>query len=87
MLRLKDSVMKTMVDNEIVLLDKASGMYYGLNETASRMLELALEHRRRDEILLIIQEEFDADRPTIESDFDALLENLINKGLALESEE
>ena len=74
MLRLKDSVMKTMVDNEIVLLDKASGMYYGLNETASRMLELALEHRRRDEILLIIQEEFDADRPTIESDFDALLE-------------
>jgi len=87
MLRLKDSVMKTMVDNEIVLLDKASGMYYGLNETASRMLELALEHRRRDEILLIIQEEFDVDMPTIESDFDALLENLINKGLALESEE
>ena len=87
MLRLKDSVMKTMVDNEIVLLDKASGMYYGLNETASRMLELALEHRRRDEILLIIQEEFDVDMPTIESDFDALVENLINKGLALESEE
>jgi len=87
MLRLKDSVMKTMVDNEIVLLDKATGMYYGLNETASRMLELALEHRKRDEILSIIQEEFDVDMPTIESDFDALLENLINKGLALESEE
>jgi hypothetical protein len=62
-------------------------MYYGLNETASRMLELALEHRKRDEILSIIQEEFDVDMPTIESDFDALLENLINKGLALESEE
>ena len=87
MLRLKDSVMKTMVDNEIVLLDKATGMYYGLNETASRMLELALEQRKRDEIFLIIQEEFDVDMPTIESDFDALLENLINKGLALESEE
>ncbi len=87
MLRLKDSVMKTTVDNEIVLLDKATGMYYGLNETASRMLELALEHRKRDEILSIIQEEFDVDMPTIESDFDALLENLINKGLALESEE
>jgi len=79
--------MKTTVDNEIVLLDKATGMYYGLNETASRMLELALEHRKRDEILSIIQEEFDVDMPTIESDFDALLENLINKGLALESEE
>ncbi|MEN6599467.1 MAG: PqqD family protein [Rectinema sp.] len=87
MLRLKDSVMKTMVDNEIVLLDKATGMYYGLNETASRMLELALEQRKRDEIFLIIQEEFDVDMPTIESDFDALVENLINKGLALESEE
>ena len=87
MLRLKDSVMKTMVDNEIVLLDKATGMYYGLNETASRMLEVTLEHRKRDEILSIIQEEFDVDMPTIESDFDALLENLINKGLALESEE
>lgn len=87
MLRLKDSVMKTMVDNEIVLLDKATGMYYGLNETASRMLELTLEHRKRDEIFSIIQEEFDVDMPTIESDFDALLENLINKGLALESEE
>jgi len=87
MLRLKDSVMKTTVDNEIVLLDKATGMYYGLNETASRMLELALEHRKRDEILSIIQEEFDVDMPTIESDFDALVENLINKGLALESEE
>jgi len=87
MLRLKDSVMKTTVDNEIVLLDKATGMYYGLNETASRMLELALEHRKRDEILSIIQEEFDVDMPTIEHDFDALLENLINKGLALESEE
>jgi hypothetical protein len=79
--------MKTTVDNEIVLLDKATGMYYGLNETASRMLELALEHRKRDEILSIIQEEFDVDMPTIEHDFDALLENLINKGLALESEE
>ena len=87
MLRLKDSVMKTMVDNEIVLLDKATGMYYGLNETASRMFELTLEHRKRDEILSIIQEEFDVDMPTIESDFDALVENLINKGLALESEE
>ena len=87
MLRLKDSVMKTMVDNEIVLLDKATGMYYGLNETASRVLELTLEHRKRDEIFSIIQEEFDVDMPTIESDFDALVENLINKGLALESEE
>ena len=87
MLRLKDSVMKTTVDNEIVLLDKATGMYYGLNETASRMLELTLEHRKRDEIFSIIQEEFDVDMPTIEHDFDALLENLINKGLALESEE
>ena len=87
MLHLKATVMKTVVDNEIVLLDKESGVYYGLNETASRMLELALANTPQETAVQTLQDEFNADALTIQKDFGALKKDLIEKGLAFDSQE
>jgi hypothetical protein len=40
MLKLSENIVISSVDSELVLLDSVSGKYFGLNTTASRIMEL-----------------------------------------------
>ena len=86
MVRLNDSVMKTDVDGEIVLLDSASGHYFGLNVVGSRMLDLAITLDGREIVVHRLLDEFDASEETLSRDYDALISDLVTKGLIVKDE-
>jgi hypothetical protein len=64
-----------------VLLDGERGLYYTLNEVASRTWELLVAGEPVIEILRCLGDEFDASDETLQADLDALLKRLLDTKL------
>lgn len=71
-----------VIDDEAVLLDRASGLYFGLDETATAIWSLLAAGHTPDEITTHIVEEFDgADPETVAADVARFLDELAGLGL------
>ena len=81
MIRLSDSVMKSGIDGEIVLLDGSVGVYFSLNTTGARMLELVLQETDRKATIVTLLAEFEAEEATIRKDLAQLLDELRSRKL------
>ncbi|MFA5809970.1 MAG: PqqD family protein [Thermoleophilia bacterium] len=86
MIKLNNDVRKCLIDGEMVLLDSRGGSYFGLNEVGTRMLELALQARNREEAVDILLDEFEVDEATALKDWDDLFAALTSKGLIIADE-
>jgi 3',5'-cyclic AMP phosphodiesterase CpdA len=64
-----------------VLLDAERGVYYTLNEVASRTWELLVAGEPVIEVLRYLGDEFDASDETLQADLSALLERLLDMKL------
>ena len=71
------------VGDETVLLNLASGQYFGLNTVGTRIWQLLTQGHNRSQICQIIATEFSAPMTDIERDTDALLTALLDNGLIL----
>jgi hypothetical protein len=80
-LKASDEVVFRELDGEAVLLHLASGMYFGLDGTGTRMWQLIEQHGRLTAVLAALCEEFDAPREAIERDLLSLASELSEKGL------
>lgn len=69
------------LDGEMVLLNVKTGIYFGLNETGTRMWMLLMELKEPARVVKALEQEYAASRPQLENDLGALLEELRNKGL------
>lgn len=79
---ISDEVVAREVGGEMVLLDLASGQYFGLDPVGARIWELLSERPQSvAELADIIEAEFDAPRATIEGDILALAQQLREKEL------
>ena len=67
--------------SETVVLNLATGKYYGLNPTAGRMLEVLEKHASIDETAVMVAEEFDRPLEEIRVDLAELCDNLLEQGL------
>ncbi len=67
--------------SEAVLLDPTSGTYFGLNEVAARILDLAQETITIDSIVDRLLDEFDVDRNRLFGDVTAFVGDLERRGL------
>jgi len=67
--------------NELLILQTASGRYYGLNELGSRAWSLLEKPRRLGEIRDALLGEYDVDRETCTRDLVGLFEKLAEKQL------
>ncbi len=67
--------------DEAVLLDPQSGNYFGLNDVATRILELAGERTTVARIVDQMMGEFEVERPQLESDVIAFVRELKQNGL------
>lgn len=67
--------------SEAVLLDPSSGSYYGLNEVAARILDLAREETTIDQIVDRLLDEFDVERQRLAADVVTFVEDLEARGL------
>jgi hypothetical protein len=73
------------LDGEAVILDLASGTYFGLNAVGTRVWRMIEDGRNAAEVVDAIAAEYDADRATIARDVNRLLDELRVRNLIVES--
>ena len=76
-----DSLAVADLGDEAVILDPASGKYFGLNEVAARVLELAAERTTVGAIVDQLLGEFEVGQDRLTADVVAFLGDLERRGL------
>ena len=74
-------VLSESLNDETVVLDMSSGVYFGLSPVASRFWKLLSEGRSREAIEGTLLEEFEVEPEVLRNDLDSLLADLEGKKL------
>ena len=74
-------VMARQVGDETVILNLASGTYFGLDPVGSRVWQLIAENRTLAQVCDLMMAEYDVARETIEADILGIMDNLSTQGL------
>lgn len=74
-------VLSRVLDGEAVLLHLGSGLYFGMNDVASRAWERIVGGATFGEVLATVVAEFDIDEATARADLDAFVAALLDKKL------
>ncbi len=82
-----DDVVVRDLDGETVLLNLASGIYFGLDAVGTRVWRLIDEHGTLARVLAALREEFDAPADVLERDVLRLASELAAKGLVVARDE
>jgi hypothetical protein len=82
-LRVSDDVVFRELDGEAVILNLASGIYFGLDRVGTRIWQLIDEHRQLDAVLTRLSGEYDAPAEELERDLLRLASELMEKGLVV----
>lgn len=82
-LRISSQALARQVGEELVLLDLASGTYFGLNPVGSRIWALLDQVVSIDEICQRLEAEYDVTPEILRDDVESLLMQLLEKGLVL----
>lgn len=80
-LRASDDVAARALDGEAVLLDLASGTYFGLNEVGARVWELVEAGTTVGALRTTLLAEFDVEEGVLATDLARLLADLEQRGL------
>ena len=80
-LSIPQEVMSRLVGDETVLLDLASGIYFGLDGVGKRIWETVAEGRNLEEIATVITSEFEVDEAQAQADVIAFAQDLVGRGL------
>ena len=79
--RRRERVLVERIEEETVLLDLDSGLYFALNEVGARVWELCDGERSLDEIVAVVTNEYDVEPDTARADVTELLEQLAGERL------
>ena len=86
-LKVSDDVVFRELDGEGVILNLASGIYFGLDQTGTRMWRLIEQHGRLTAVMAALSDEYEAASETLERDLIGLVAELTEKGLLVPVEE
>lgn len=67
--------------DEAVILSIANNHYYGLNDLATRVWQLLVEHGDPERVIAAVLEEYEVDEVTLRRDLEVFLSNLEQRGL------
>jgi hypothetical protein len=81
LLVIPDDVIFKVLENEAVLLNLKTGTYFGLNETGTRIWKLIEEHGHLEIVRRHMLDEFEVLEEALEGDMQALLSELLERGL------
>lgn len=76
-----DGVLATTFDDEVVLLNLADGVYYGLSDVGARVWHLVGRAASLDSICQTIASEYDVEAGRCAEDVRALIQDLLSRGL------
>ena len=79
--RVSDDVVVRELDGEAIILNLASGVYFGLDPVGTRMWQLIGRLACLKDVLAAMRDEYDAPAETIERDLLQLVSELTEKGL------
>lgn len=77
----KSDVVSRILDGEAVVLDLASGTYFGLNDTGSDLWSLIVQGATIAELRARVLELYDVDADTAGRDLTELVDELVKRGL------
>jgi hypothetical protein len=69
------------LEGEIVILNLATGQYYGLEGAANDMWRLLVEHGTTEKVVEVMAAEYDATPDRLNADLDALVRDLARRSL------
>ena len=81
MIRFSERVSICEVDDELVLLDSASGKYFSINAVGRRVFELLGQDPRIESAVSALLAEFDVEEKTLRADIHLFLVEMKAKGL------
>jgi len=84
--RANDAVVCAELDDEAILLNVESGIYYGLNAIGTRIWQLLVEGLGEDEIIHQILVEYEVDPVQLRVDVEGFVQSLTGLGLAQTSD-
>jgi len=76
-----DDVVWQRLTDEVVILNLATGTYFGLDGVGSRVWCLIAEHASKEKILEVLMAEYDAPEDQIRQDLERLIQQLLDKRL------
>jgi hypothetical protein len=77
-------VMSRLVGDETVLLDLASGIYFGLDGVGKRIWECVAEGNDLGQVVAVIVTEFEVDEEQAQVDVIEFASDLVERGLLVE---
>ena len=78
---MSEDVLFRELDDEAVLLNLKTGIYFGLNPVGTRVWQLLAEHRVLSRVLEAVASEYDVERDVLEQDLLQLARQLYEAGL------
>ena len=82
-IRIPENVMVRILSDEAVILNLASGVYFGLDSVGTRMWQLLSEHGSVNEVVQKLLEEYEVEEAQLRSDLESLVQQLTEKGLVI----
>ena len=82
--RISEDVVFRELDGEAVLLNLASGVYFGLNDVGTRIWSLLAEDGALRSVFEAMKQQYDVPPERLEKDLLELVEQMRSKGLVLE---
>lgn len=79
--RANEAVVAAELDNEMVLLNVESGIYFGLDELGTRVWSMLVDGQNDEGIIQQLLDEYDVERDRLATDVADFLESLHAKGL------
>jgi hypothetical protein len=76
-----ETALSTTLDSEAVILEKESGMYYGLNDVATIIWESLDERRTVSDLRDVVLAEYDVDPERVQEDVESVLVEMESNGL------
>ena len=74
-------VMSRLVDDETVLLDLASGIYFGIDGVGQRIWEAVSQGQSLGDTVAVIVAEYEVDEAQAQADVNAFVSDLVARGL------
>jgi hypothetical protein len=75
------------IADEAVVLNLSTGIYFGLDSVGARIWHLLAEHGSSEPVVNALLAEYDAEEGRLRRDVEALIQQLLDKGLVARDEE
>jgi predicted mannosyl-3-phosphoglycerate phosphatase (HAD superfamily) len=80
-IKISDDVVFRDLAGEAVILNLATGTYFGLDEVGTRIWHVLAEHGSKDKVIEVLLGEYEVEEEQLRHDVDHLIQQLSDKGL------